>query len=167
MELHSKNYLSLNLKPSNFLLDETDQAYLGDLGIPFLLLNISLPSSDMARRYGTPNYMAPEQWEPYTRGPLSFETDSWAFGCSIVEMLTGLQPWSGKSVDNIYDLVVRKQEKPSIPSGLPPAVENVVLGCFEYDFRSRPLMEHIINVFERLDFLSSFEVLFRYYCICS
>ncbi|CAM8967420.1 unnamed protein product [Rhodiola kirilowii] len=148
MELHSKNYLVLNLKPSNFLLDENDRGYLGDLGIPFLLLNIPLPSSDMARRCGTPNYMAPEQWEPDIRGPISFETDSWGFGCSIVEMLTGAQPWCGKSMDEIYDLVVRKQEKPFIPTGLPPAVENVVLGCFEYDFRSRPLMENIISIFE-------------------
>uniref|UniRef100_A0A7N0T9X3 Protein kinase domain-containing protein n=1 Tax=Kalanchoe fedtschenkoi TaxID=63787 RepID=A0A7N0T9X3_KALFE len=147
-ELHSNNYLVLNLKPSNFLLNENDQAYLGDVGIPFLLLNIPLPSSDMARRCGTPSYMAPEQWEPDIRGPLSFETDSWGFGCSIVEMLTGMQPWSGKSMDDIYNLVVRKQEKPSIPTGLPPAVENVVLGCFEYDFRCRPSMENIISVFE-------------------
>ena len=64
-------------------------------------------------------------------------------------MLTGVQPWRGWSVDEIYDAVVRKQEKPQIPNGLPPAVENVLLGCFEYDFRSRPLMTDILRVFKR------------------
>ncbi|MED6122768.1 hypothetical protein PIB30_042974 [Stylosanthes scabra] len=29
----------------------------------------------MAQRLGTANYMAPEQWEPEIRGPISFETD--------------------------------------------------------------------------------------------
>ncbi|KAL6344949.1 hypothetical protein AAG906_006714 [Vitis piasezkii] len=148
LELHSKEILVLNLKPYNFLLDQNDEAILGDLGIPYLLLQIPLPSSDIARRLGTPNYMAPEQWQPEVRGPLSLETDSWGFGCSIVEMLTGVQPWCGKSVEEVHDSVVRKQEKPFIPSGLPPAVERVIIGCFAYDFRSRPSMKNILEAFK-------------------
>ncbi|XP_044463956.1 E3 ubiquitin-protein ligase KEG isoform X2 [Mangifera indica] len=150
LELHSKEILILNLKPFNFLLNESNEAVVGDLGIPYILLGIPLPSSDLARRIGTPNYMAPEQWQPEVRGPISFETDSWGFACSIVEMLTGVQPWCGKSVDEIYDAVVEKQEKPCIPIGLPPPIENVLLGCFEYDFRSRPLMTDILRVFKSL-----------------
>lgn len=148
IEIHSKEMLILNLKPCNILLNEDQKAILGDLGMPYVLLGVPLPSSDMTRRLGTPNYMAPEQWQPDVRGPLAFETDSWGFGCSIVEMLTGQQPWCGKSIDDIYDSVVKRQEKPHIPDGLPPAVENVLLGCFEYDFRSRPLMTDILRVFE-------------------
>ncbi|KAM0973957.1 hypothetical protein ACFX2C_017206 [Malus domestica] len=150
LELHSKGILVLNLKPSNVLLNEKDQAILGDFGIPYLLLGVPLISSDMTRRIGTPNYMAPEQWQPEVRGPISFETDSWGFGCSIVEMLTGVRPWGGKSVDEISYLVVGKQEKPDIPSGLPPAIENILLGCFEYDLRSRPLITDILTLFKSL-----------------
>ncbi|KAM5564472.1 protein KINASE OF THE OUTER CHLOROPLAST MEMBRANE 1 [Rosa sericea] len=149
-ELHSREILVLNLKPCNVLLNENDQAILGDFGIPYLLLGIPLVSSDMTRRIGTPNYMAPEQWQPEVRGPISFETDSWGFGCIIVEMLTGVRPWCGKSVDEIHFSVVRKQEKPDIPSGLPPAIENILLGCFEYDLRSRPSIMDILNVFKSL-----------------
>ncbi|CAA3019923.1 E3 ubiquitin-protein ligase KEG-like [Olea europaea var. sylvestris] len=148
MDLHSKEILILNLKPFNFLLNEHDRAILGDIGIPNVFLGISLPSTDVIQRLGTPNYMAPEQWQPDIIGPLSFETDSWGFGCSIVEMLTGIQPWSGKSIDEIHKLVVKKQEKPHIPSGLPPAVENVIIGCFEYDFMSRPRMADILHAFK-------------------
>ncbi|XP_057957583.1 uncharacterized protein LOC131150711 isoform X2 [Malania oleifera] len=148
LELHSKGILVLNLKPFNFLLTENDKAIIGDVGIPYLLLGIPLPSSDIARRLGAPNYMAPEQWQPEVRGPISFETDSWGFGCSILEMLTGVQPWSGRSVEEIYHSVVTKQEKPHFPGGLPPAVENVILGCFMYDFRSRPLISDILQAFK-------------------
>lgn len=147
--LHSIGLLVLNLKPSNFLLSENDQLILGDLGLPYLLLGFPLADSDMALRLGTPNYMAPEQWEPEVRGPISLETDTWGFGCSIVEMLTGIQPWFGKSIDEIHHSVVIKQVKPYIPSGLPPAMENVLKGCFEYDLRNRPLMVDILHVFER------------------
>lgn len=150
LELHSKGILVLNLKPTNVLFNENDQAILGDFGVPYLLLGIPLPSSDMARRLGTPNYMAPEQWQPEVRGPISLETDSWGFGCSIVEMLTGVQPWRGRSVDEIYHSVAKKQEKPFIPCGLPPQLENVLIGCFEYDLRSRPLMTDILHVFKSL-----------------
>ncbi|KAL5575720.1 hypothetical protein UlMin_017419 [Ulmus minor] len=147
-ELHSIGILVLNLKPSNFLLNERDQAVLGDCGIPYLLLGIALSSPDMVLRLGTPNYMAPEQWEPEIRGPISFETDSWGFGCCIVELLTGVQPWSGKSIEEIYQSVVVKHEKPQIPSGLPPAIENAISGCFEYDLRNRPLMADLLHAFE-------------------
>ncbi|XP_077215084.1 protein kinase superfamily protein [Tasmannia lanceolata] len=148
IELHSRGFLVLNLKPFNFLLNDHDQAILGDFGIPSLLLGIPLPSSDMAMRLGTPNYMAPEQWQPDIRGPISFETDSWGFGCSIVEMLSGVRPWCGRSAEEIHHLVVTRQEKPNIPIGLPPAIENIVIGCFEYDFRNRPLMTDILQALE-------------------
>lgn len=97
--------------------------------------------------------MAPEQWEPEVRGPLSFETDTWGFGCCIVEMLTGVQPWFGKSNEEIYQAVVVNQEKPHIPNGLPPAVENVITGCFEYDLRNRPSIADILHAFERYSLL--------------
>lgn len=157
MELHAKEILVLNLKPSNFLLDKNDHAVLGDIGISYLLLRIPLCGSDMIRRLGTPNYMAPEQWQPEVRGPVTFETDSWGFACCIVEMLTGIQPWNGKSVDEIHKAVVLRQEKPHVPDGLPPAVENVIVGCFEYDFRNRPLMEDILSAFKRYLFFSVYE----------
>ncbi|XP_020230328.1 uncharacterized protein LOC109811099 [Cajanus cajan] len=148
IELHSRGILILNLKPFNVLLNGNDQAILGDVGIPTLLLGSSFQSSDMAKRLGTPNYMAPEQWEPEVRGPISFETDSWGFGCTIVEMLTGSQPWYGCPVSRIFQSVVEKHEKPNIPSGLPSSVENILSGCFEYDLRNRPLMVDILSVFQ-------------------
>ncbi|KAF7830308.1 E3 ubiquitin-protein ligase KEG [Senna tora] len=148
LELHSKGIQILNLKPFNVLLDNNDQAVLGDFGIPNLLLGSSFPSSDMAHRHGTPNYMAPEQWQPEVRGPISFETDSWGFGCTVVEMLTGNQPWYGRSVGEIYQLVAIKHEKPLIPSGLPSPIENILRGCFEYDLRNRPLMADILSIFK-------------------
>ncbi|KAL1166762.1 hypothetical protein V6Z11_A06G218400 [Gossypium hirsutum] len=148
IQLHSIGLLVLNMKPSNFLISDHDQLVLGDFGIPYLLLGIPFSDSDMALRLGTPNYMAPEQWDPEVRGPLSLETDVWGFGCSVVEMLTGVQPWFGKLSEEIYHSVVVRKEKPHVPSGLPPAVEHVINGCFEYDLRNRPLVSDLLLVFE-------------------
>ncbi|XP_051147692.1 E3 ubiquitin-protein ligase KEG-like [Andrographis paniculata] len=146
--LHQIGHLILNLKPTNFLLDENDHAILGDFGIPYLLLGVPWRDLDLASRSGTPNYIAPEQWQPRTRGPISYETDSWGFACSMIELLTGTPPWFAKSADEIHHLVVICKEKPQVPSGLPPALEHVLKGCFEYDFRNRPLMSDILQAFE-------------------
>ncbi|KAM3215019.1 hypothetical protein ACQJBY_067148 [Aegilops geniculata] len=148
LDLHSRGIFVLNLKPCNFLLDDHDHAVLGDFGIPSLLFGLSLPNPELIQRLGTPNYMAPEQWQPNIRGPISYETDSWGFACSILEMFTGVQPWRGKSPDEIYQLVVLKKEKPIFPYNLPVEVENVLSSCFEYDFRDRPLMSDILQAFE-------------------
>lgn len=145
----------LNLKPSNFLLDEHDHVVLGDFGITHLLLGIPWRDSHLAVRLGTPNYMAPEQWQPAVRGPISYETDSWGFACSMIEMLTGTPPWFGRSMEEMQHAVVIRQEKPQVPTGLPPAVEDVLNACFENDFRNRPLMPDILQAFERFSLYSN------------
>ena len=69
-----------------------------------------------------------------------------------MEMLTGVQPWFGSPIKDVKHSVVIKQDKPPVPSGLPPAVENVINGCFEYDLRNRPSIGHIVRAFERYAF---------------
>lgn len=148
-QLHQIGLLILNLKPNNFLLDERDHVVLGDFGISYLLRGIPWRDPQLAVRLGTPNYMAPEQWQPGVRGPISYETDSWGFACSIIEMLTGTPPWLGKSPEEIHHAVVIRKEKPQVPCGLPPAVEDVLNGCFENDFRNRPLISDILQALQR------------------
>ncbi|KAI5073535.1 hypothetical protein GOP47_0011548 [Adiantum capillus-veneris] len=147
-ELHSVRIMALNLKPCNFLLDDQDKVILGEFGIPSLILGMQFHDDENTAWLGTPNYMAPEQWEPDVRGPLSFETDSWGFACSIIEMFTGVVPWHGHSPKEIFSLVVRKRETPKIPNGLPPAIKGVIRACFEYDYRKRPSFAEIVQAFE-------------------
>ena len=63
---------------------------------------------------------------------------------SMVEIMTGVQPLWGRSIEETYQTFVIKQEKLHIPSGLPHEVENVLNGCFEYDLRNRPLTVDIL-----------------------
>ncbi|KAI3838358.1 hypothetical protein MKX03_023635 [Papaver bracteatum] len=121
-ELPLKGILVLKLKQCNFLLNENDQVFLGDMGIPSLLLCLELPT-----------YVAPEQWEPDVRGLISLRQ---FMGC-------------GRSMGEIFQSVYIKQEKPHLPIGLPSALENILCGCFEYDFRKHPLMVNLLEAFKR------------------
>ncbi|BBN17803.1 hypothetical protein MPTK1_7g16990 [Marchantia polymorpha subsp. ruderalis] len=151
MELHSCGVLALNLKPCNYLLDEQDTAVLGEFGIPLLFFENSATKSEPVPWMGTPNYMAPEQWDPALRGPLSFETDAWGFACSIVEMISGVKPWANLTANEILEAVVVKREKPAIPAGLPPGLHHILRACFEYDYRRRPTFAEILRAFTRPD----------------
>ncbi|CAM6128845.1 unnamed protein product [Calypogeia fissa] len=151
MELHSCGLLALNLKPCNFLVDNQDSAILGEFGTPILCFDNSATKSQPVPWMGTPNYMAPEQWGPSLRGPISSETDAWGFAASMVEMVTGSKPWDGMTADEIYNAVVGRRQKPTLPGELPPAVYKVLKACFEYDYRHRPHFKDILNAFKSPD----------------
>lgn len=121
-------------------------AIVGEFGIPMLFAGTA-SLSEQAVWLGSPNYMAPEQWGANVRGPVSFETDCWSFACSVLEMFTGERPWGNMTPEEIFKAVVIRHDKPIVPSELPPAVERVLNGCFEYDYRHRPAFHEILRAF--------------------
>lgn len=80
-------------------------------------------------------------------------------------MLSGTQPWRGRSHDEIFNSVVLRKERPSLPDGLPPEIENVLVGCFDYDLRNRPSMTHIIQAFQRYE-ITLFGSQYFSFCCC-
>lgn len=105
----------MNLKPSNFLLDAKGRAVVSDFGLPEILKKPQCKKSRVGCEDGnilmhscidctvlSPNYMAPEAWEPLRKSSLSLfwedpvgvssESDAWSFGCTLVEMCTGAVP---------------------------------------------------------------------------
>lgn len=99
--IHARGILHCDIKPSNLLITHhLKLVKLSDFGI-------SCEFSQLAERYrkgrflGTPSYMAPEQFNRNWRdhGPW---TDLYAFGCTMVELLSGEPPFGHKkSLDAI------------------------------------------------------------------
>jgi serine/threonine-protein kinase len=88
---HQKGVIHCDLKPENVLLDETGNAFLADFGIAQLLSEMSehdTPSDIIA---GTPRFMAPEQWNGLKP---SAQTDIYALGIMLFQMLTGHAPYN-------------------------------------------------------------------------
>ena len=82
---------------------------------------------------GTPVYMPPEAFVgSATESPV---TDVWAFGIIACEMLTGMSPFSGHTLEQLAINI--NTEEPEIDASLPPALVTVLKRCLYKDPKGR------------------------------
>jgi len=85
---HSNNVIHCDVKPGNVMMDGFGNIFLADFGIA----RHADSTTTTMNGAGTPSYMAPEQ----IRGePVSTETDIYALGILLFEMVTGRRPFLG------------------------------------------------------------------------
>ncbi|MEM7345215.1 MAG: serine/threonine-protein kinase, partial [Chloroflexota bacterium] len=106
-------------KPSNIILNEYGNALLTDFGI-IKLLNDSTSLTETGRFIGTPQYMAPEQWDT---GKIDIRTDLYALGVIAYQLLTGQTPFTGDTAQLMYGHLM---ETPPSPQTLNPALSSSV-----------------------------------------
>ncbi|RMF03819.1 MAG: hypothetical protein D6768_04950 [Chloroflexi bacterium] len=121
---HRRNILHRDLKPHNILLDPERGPQLSDFGLARLTTEHHLSVSASGSIVGTPNYIAPELWEgrPATR-----QSDIYALGCILYEMLTGQKLFQGQT-----PLLVMKAHFEPInlaarwPADAPPGLQSII-----------------------------------------
>lgn len=90
---HGAGLVHRDIKPSNLLMDKSGQIKLLDLGLALLSEDsgaaVGLTTSGQA--FGTPDYMAPEQWEDAHTADA--RTDLYALGCTLHHLLVGHPPY--------------------------------------------------------------------------
>jgi serine/threonine protein kinase len=98
---------------------------------------------------GTPPFMAPDIF----RGSVPSEaTDIWAFGCTLIELLTGKYPWQELVDQNLpKELIMYKIGSSITPPALPRGVQNlpewceVLQRCLNLDPNLRPSALEVLN----------------------
>src|SRR5262245_45700732 len=76
---------------------------------------------------GTPQYMAPEQFEGKEADTRS---DIWAFGAVLYEMVTGEKAFQGKSYSSLVGAILSADPRPMLVKPFtPPALERLVRRC--------------------------------------
>jgi eukaryotic-like serine/threonine-protein kinase len=84
---------------------------------------------------GTPQYMAPEQFEGKEADTRS---DIWAFGAVLYEMVTGEKAFQGKSYTSLVDAILSADPRPMLVKPFtPPALERLVRRCLAKDPEDR------------------------------
>lgn len=133
---HRQNMIHRDVKPSNILITADGEPMLTDFGIAKVLdLEETADLTGTGMGIGTPEYMAPEQWQ----GNASTQSDLYSLGVLLYEMITGRKPFTANTPAGI--LLKQATEPLSRPSGfvknLPDKVENILIKVLARDLSER------------------------------
>ena len=122
---HGEGILHRDLKPGNILLDLRRGVVLTDFGFARLVGESSMSVSVSGGVVGTPQYIAPEVWRDENPCP---QTDLYALGCVVYEMLTGEVLFLGKTPAAVMTkhLMDGPQFPTEWPRGVPAGVAEVL-----------------------------------------
>jgi len=116
---HRQGIVHRDVKPGNILLDEEGNAYLTDFGVALDAGAPEQTTGTMLR--GTPAYLSPEQ---IRLEPATSESDTYALGVVLYEMLAGEHPFPDSSLTVLLDQHLRQPlphidlVRPDLPAGV-------------------------------------------------
>ncbi len=138
-EAHKHGILHRDLKPANILIPRDGRVRVVDFGLALEFVEpVQTEGADRdvahanklsgQRVAGTPAYMAPEQWRGEECQP---ETDIWALGVILHELLCGERPYAAKQSFNLGMQVCNADPVPLNPilKGLPPRISSLIAQC--------------------------------------
>ena len=133
---HERGVVHRDLKPGNFLLAAEGTLKLADFGLAAVREGSKLTAE--GRTMGTFRYMAPEQ----IRGkpPACPQTDLYALGVVLFELLTGRPPFRGETPAETLQMHL-KQPPPRVVAHephCPPALDALVADLLEKRIEDRP-----------------------------
>ncbi|MBI1311729.1 SUMF1/EgtB/PvdO family nonheme iron enzyme [bacterium] len=121
---HDNGLIHRDIKPSNLFLTKQGKVKILDLGLVRVQGDVEAGEAGTITGFGqiigTPDYMAPEQWE--NTHAVDARCDLYALGCTLFYLLTGRPPYGetrystlvskmkGHTVESIPDLITARRE---------------------------------------------------------
>ncbi len=146
---HARGIIHRDLKPSNVMFTKTrgigdtssgeqERLMLADFGIARQLER----ATHMTIAAGTPNYMAPEQYNPQPGASPNQQSDVYSAATVLYELLAGVVPYPYSSVSQIMRAQEQNDRKPirelraEVPDALAAAVDKGLASSLAERFRS-------------------------------
>ena len=132
-----------DIKPANVLIDDYNNYAITDFGI----------SSQRGGKHGfyfdednsgTMAYMAPERFGENYRP--TAESDIWAFGATLYEILTGEVPFKEEGGKNQLE---NKMKLKSMGNNIPKDIQKLIFSCLSLNPQERPTANQIIKLSEK------------------
>jgi serine/threonine-protein kinase len=123
--IHSRKIIHRDIKPDNVHVGSSGVVKLMDFGIA---KTEGLQMTRAGYVLGTPYYMAPEQ---VTGQGVTEQVDVYSFGVLLYELLTGVKPIAGETVERIFYSILNEtlDVEPLRKAGVPPSVCDIVIQC--------------------------------------
>ncbi|KAA6369919.1 MAG: putative protein kinase,serine/threonine-protein kinase [Streblomastix strix] len=135
--LHINNVIHRDIKPENIFVMEDGSVRLGDFG-----LLKDLTNQNYATVVGTKVYHAPEV---FTQKRMTFESDIFAIGNIIFELLTGKHPFDAKTEQEIIQKIVR-YDIAKLPLSISKEFGSVLSEMMNEDPSRRPPIKAILSL---------------------
>jgi hypothetical protein len=137
---HDQGVIHCDIKPSNIMIGDYGEVMVVDWGLARLLGARGRQQARSALWSGTPAYMPPEQLTG-TLTDLDVQTDVWALGAVLYELLTLSVPFVAEQTeDTMRKLLTEPIEPPTSRAperGIPDELEKICLRALERDRRRR------------------------------
>ena len=132
--VHTQKVIHRDIKPDNVHINTAGVVKLMDFGIA---KTEGLQMTRAGFVLGTPYYMAPEQ---VTGQNITEQVDVYAFGVLLFELLTGVKPITGDTVERIFYSILNEplNLEPLREAGVPEAVCGLVAQCTAKKPAERP-----------------------------
>lgn len=140
---HDAGVIHRDIKPSNLFVTKDGKLKILDLGLARLSQDDGEGLTKSGQVFGTPEYMAPEQWDD-VHG-CDGRTDLYALGCTLCFLLTGEPPYGGeeyktaprKMLGHINDPIPSLiQRRPDVPAELEAIYVKLMAKSADHRFAS-------------------------------
>ena len=164
---HSRGVIHRDLKPANIMVGRFGEVQIMDWGVAKIVQRSGIDAHEKAvisdrmessfgatmigAIVGTPSYMAPEQAKGETDS-LGVESDIFALGVILYELMCLRSPWTGKTSDEVLEQVRTFDPEPpsrrNLDRAIPPELDDLALRCLHKDREKRlgSVRELMVNV---------------------
>ncbi|KAF8967984.1 hypothetical protein BGZ46_000079 [Entomortierella lignicola] len=141
--IHSKKIVHRDIKAANVLVDEQGVCKISDFGIS--KRNAQSQGGydeNVGSLQGSIFWMAPEM---VTSKAYGAKVDIWSFGCLVLEMFTGQQPWKGYAPQQALFTIGSSSAHPPIPETISEEGQRFLARCFITDANLRPTASELLQ----------------------